>query len=74
MASGSVDITKTIPAPPEPSWSHWWDPKRRVWMAHDPRVLAYIKLLATCPDQGYLSQLTEMILNAPDLAVPDTPE
>ncbi len=74
MATGTVDITKTIPAPPEPSWSHWWDPKKRVWMSHDPKVLSYIKVLATCPDPEYLVNLTEMVLNAPDLVETDEPE
>lgn len=74
MATGTTDITKSIPHPPEPSWSHWWDPNQRVWMSHDPRVLTYIKVLASCPDPNYVAELTAMVLNAPELVVQPEPE
>ncbi len=74
MATGTVDITKTIPHPPEPSWSHWWDPKKREWIGHDPRVLSYIKVLATCPDEAYVAELNAFVLGAPSLVVQPEPE
>lgn len=38
---------QTIPAPPpaDPG-TLWWDARSRRWMAHDPRVVAYMTELA----------------------------
>lgn len=44
-STGRATPPGRIPAPPAPSWAHWWDPKRRMWFRHDARVEAFIRSL-----------------------------
>jgi hypothetical protein len=50
LERSGADLTKLLPAPPQPSWCHWWNRDKSKWYRHDPRIEQLTRLLMTSAD------------------------
>lgn len=50
LERSGADLTRLLPAPPQPAWVHWWNRDQSKWYRHDPRIEQWARLLMTSAD------------------------